>query len=715
MKKKYTLRGFMVMAGLLLLGREAVAAQSPHWLENNIYCLDCHADHQGTTTACTDCHDNDTGGNYTKLDAPAVQSHAGFSCETCHDPHTSAQCNLPLVTGTFSGYQVNGQTTTFTIDSLNIVDPAWGDPALWRAKSGPERGLIFTVALGLLDNSRTPPEYVDYSAEVVAADAGSLTVNGTHAGSALSGSREFSLIFGQLIAGNINNRPVVFSGPAMFAANDGLGPEGGDATPDGVCQVCHTQTKYWRHDGSLASHNNGQDCTICHEHQSGFNANCNSCHGNPPVVDAARGGDGLVAVPAATGSVTAGAHALHATEAGYQFSCASCHTGGMPVSPISDNNRIQIGFAANPGGIAASYDGQSGLLAPYSYEGTGDTAVTGGNSLTCSNVSCHSNGAWVSTGKLNSHITPAWDMQGPLSCNSCHPYPMATGADDPRSNTHGRHAVAGYGSCQICHYQTTTDGATITDRTRHANRAYDVVPAPAFPGRPADGNQPLAFTYSFATGGGTCSSNSCHAYWGYSDPARWGVNTDLVVTPYVSALASLTADRTVTFDASRSSCYENVDVVAEQRLCSYTWDFGGSGSIVGGNGTDTVVYQYGAEGHYTASLTLSESVTGKSNTTNVSVTAENVAPPAAAADFATTVTGRTVRLTATLPADVVRVYVYWGDRLRTVYTSPATDVMTHTYARGSRDYSIRVMTIDSAYNTINYTFSEDPDLAVFIP
>ncbi|MFZ5771733.1 MAG: CxxxxCH/CxxCH domain c-type cytochrome [Thermodesulfobacteriota bacterium] len=714
MKMRYTLSGFMIVAGLLS-GNAALAAQSPHWLENNIYCLDCHSDHQGATTACTDCHDNDTGGNYSKLDAPAVQSHAGFSCVTCHDPHTSAQCTLPLVTGSFSGYQVGEQTTTFTLNALQAVDPAWSDPAGWSAKSGPERGLILTVALGWLDNSRTPPEYVDYSAEVVAADATSITVQGTHAGSALSGSQEFSLIFGQLIASQINGRPVVFSGPASFAASDGLGPDGGDATPDGVCQVCHSRTRYWRNDGSLAHHNNGQDCTICHEHQSGFNANCDSCHGNPPVVDTAQGGDGLVAVPAATGSVTAGAHAVHATGAGYGFGCDSCHAGGMPASPISDNNRIQIGFGGNPAGIMANYDGQAGLQAPYTYEGTGDTTVTGGGSLTCSNVYCHSNGAWVSTGIVNSHASPSWDTQGPLSCGSCHPYPMATGADDPRKDTHARHAMAGYADCRTCHYQTTTDGATIHDRSRHANRVYDVVPAPTFAGRAADGSRPLAFTYSFAQGGGSCSANSCHAYWGYSDPARWGVNSDLVVTPYVSALPSLTEDRTITFDASRSSCYENVDGVAQERVCSYSWDFGGSGSVVGGNGADTMIYQYGSEGSYTATLTLRESLTGKAGSATLDVTAENVAPPPAVVDFATTVTGRTVKLAAALPADVVRLYVYWGDGKKNVYTSPATAVMTHTYSAGGRTYTMSATSYDAAYHKVNYTVADDPDLSVFIP
>ncbi|MBI5556376.1 MAG: CxxxxCH/CxxCH domain-containing protein, partial [Deltaproteobacteria bacterium] len=595
MKKIYANGGLIALAGICLAAGPSFAAQSPHWLENNIYCLDCHADHQGNTTPCADCHDNATGGNYSKLDAPAVEGHAGFGCQTCHDPHTSSQCALPLVTGTFSSYQINGQTTTFTINSLTAVDPAWADPAGWSRKSGADRGLIFTVTLGLMDTGRTPPAYVDYSAEVVAADADSITVNGVHAGASLTGSMNFNLIYGQLVRNTVNTRPVLFTGPSSFAANDGLGAGGADSTPDGICQVCHTQTKYWRNDGTLASHNGGQVCTNCHEHKSGFNATCNSCHGSPPVVDNPQGSDGLVAVPSATGSATAGAHALHATAAGFNFACDMCHAGGMPVSPISGNNKIQIGFGVNPAGIPASYDGQANLTVPYSYEGTGDTMVTGGNSLTCANVYCHSNGAYISTGNFNSHVTPSWNTPGPLGCDSCHPFPMATGADDPRKNTHGVHTSKGFGDCGLCHY------ANSLNHKLHSNKVYDVDPAPAFQGRPADGAVPLSFTYAFAPGGGTCSSNSCHAYWGYSDPAKWGVNTELVVIPYLSGLPSPDIDRTVTFDGGRSACYENVDGVPQERTCTYTWDFGGSGNVTGGNGSDVMIYQYAAEGTYTAS------------------------------------------------------------------------------------------------------------------
>ncbi len=56
----------------------------------------------------------------------------------------------------------------------------------------------------------------------------------------------------------------------------------GDATIDGVCEVCHTLTDYHLADGSNNAHNAQADCTTCHGHDSGFappaNAGCSACH-----------------------------------------------------------------------------------------------------------------------------------------------------------------------------------------------------------------------------------------------------------------------------------------------------------------------------------------------------------------------------------------------------------------------------------------------------
>jgi hypothetical protein len=59
-----------------------------------------------------------------------------------------------------------------------------------------------------------------------------------------------------------------FTGIGSFADGDGV--------YDGICEVCHTTTKYHRRDGSgFANHSSGvgmagKDCTICHTHASGF-------------------------------------------------------------------------------------------------------------------------------------------------------------------------------------------------------------------------------------------------------------------------------------------------------------------------------------------------------------------------------------------------------------------------------------------------------------
>lgn len=70
-------------------------------------------------------------------------------------------------------------------------------------------------------------------------------------------------------------RAVVFtsrSGAKSFAD--------GDATYDGVCEVCHTTTNEHRFDGSVSKHNAAANCTTCHKHDVGFKGGgrCTGCH-----------------------------------------------------------------------------------------------------------------------------------------------------------------------------------------------------------------------------------------------------------------------------------------------------------------------------------------------------------------------------------------------------------------------------------------------------
>jgi subtilisin family serine protease len=51
----------------------------------------------------------------------------------------------------------------------------------------------------------------------------------------------------------------------------------GDNVYDGICEVCHTKTAYYRYDGSTLNNHtstgldySGKDCTLCHSHAAGF-------------------------------------------------------------------------------------------------------------------------------------------------------------------------------------------------------------------------------------------------------------------------------------------------------------------------------------------------------------------------------------------------------------------------------------------------------------
>jgi predicted CXXCH cytochrome family protein len=65
--------------------------------------------------------------------------------------------------------------------------------------------------------------------------------------------------------------------PVAFSRITGIGSfADGNGTYDGICEVCHIQTKYYRRDGTgFANHSGGvnydrTNCTACHTHGSGF-------------------------------------------------------------------------------------------------------------------------------------------------------------------------------------------------------------------------------------------------------------------------------------------------------------------------------------------------------------------------------------------------------------------------------------------------------------
>lgn len=258
------------------------------------------------------------------------------------------------------------------------------------------------------------------------------------------------------------------------------------------------------------------------------------------------------------------------------------------------------------------------------------------------------------------------------------------------------------------------------------------------------------------------------------------------IIPFVSGLTSPDTDLVVSFNASRAACYDksfpqptcsdplpdtsdpdpinhiaggctddgaacftdeecydpNIKQTITDLACTFSWDFGdgGVGSVVGGSAdSDLVVYQYDTAGSYAVTLTMTEPVSGLSESSTITVTAELVEPPDKSATFSTAVSeavcvanrcvgggndgykcaddagcpGGSVTLTFdTAAADLARAYIFWGDRTRSVLIDPAvSDSATHVYSR-DRSYNIRVTTVDSGHEKLDYTFADDADLTV---
>jgi len=123
-------------------------------------------------------------------------------------------------------------------------------------------------------NGETVPKNVAVHAGTDHAVADTTSCADCHDHEAEAGTN-FALIPQQLDSRYTGLKPVVFT--ARTGANSFAD---GDATYDGICEVCHTQTDQHRADGSAGQHNAAAECTTCHPHRDGFagSGGCTVCH-----------------------------------------------------------------------------------------------------------------------------------------------------------------------------------------------------------------------------------------------------------------------------------------------------------------------------------------------------------------------------------------------------------------------------------------------------
>ena len=321
MTKKRTiiiLIGFIVALTFYLT--DSAAIDAPHQNAGNIVgCQNCHVgpnwpfvlywfppftphniDETPFNMLCLSCHVAPFG-PYTEMNAPKVKTHSSVStsskygewtrqCIHCHKPHKQLQKNyqgtdannLNLAQGTIEScvYNAVGDTSTLTYSTITYKEGwEWNPPTNNKllAKTGNYRR---TLLFPNVDNLT-----YDYSITAVDSVAQTIKVKGD-ATINLSPPTTFAVMYGQFVKDLIDvsgtNTEVKFfdqTGTNSFADGDG--------TYDGVCEVCHTQTKHYRNDGSGTSHYPADNCSRCHSHIDGFahgggggtGAGCEDCHG----------------------------------------------------------------------------------------------------------------------------------------------------------------------------------------------------------------------------------------------------------------------------------------------------------------------------------------------------------------------------------------------------------------------------------------------------
>ncbi len=220
------------------------------------------------------------------------------------------------------------------------------------------------------------------------------------------------------------------------------------------------------------------------------------------------------------------AHPTHAGSTGYGFGCNLCH-----VNTTTDGTTVQYPAHVNGQADVAFDTSDPRLDSNSKYNGTatvGDAATDTND--TCSNTYCHSPGNDTSA-PFSQAPAQALQWDGTANCWSCHgdgsTTPMPSYTDNtvidgsPKGNKHPKHVTANGYSCSTCHSQTTTDGATIANKTVHVNMSYEVAP---------DSNNTATlddFTYST----GTCSSTNCHGgntvAWNYDVSANGHFTCDV--------------------------------------------------------------------------------------------------------------------------------------------------------------------------------------------
>ncbi len=360
----------ITVLAISLMAISANALDYPHTGVNNIGCNSCHfvfeteptllppwtsqppqdIDDTAYNKLCRSCHND--------IDAPRMKTHSSLQidngygdwtveCKTCHNPHYQKQFRTyGSVSYLYQGTVSSVTTTTLTRSGANWTTDEY-------------EGLIVVPNISKKD----------YNYRITGNTNDTLTVEGPIKLTQVSVGNTFAIIYGKLVKEII---PTPNSGDKAVRFFNSTGTNSfadGNATYDGVCEVCHTQTTHFRN-GVYGSdptysdplHSNvgspaGTNCIRCHNHLNGFG------HG---------GGGGTGCGDSTSCHGLQKSHPTHVGGSGMQLSlaCSDCHnTSSFPQ--FKDGQNLANTTACNPCHSPAG-----------SYDGVNDAAVGAKNNFT---------------------------------------------------------------------------------------------------------------------------------------------------------------------------------------------------------------------------------------------------------------------------------------------------------------------------------------------
>lgn len=335
-------------------------------LKSGNSCAPCHPGTSpiwvtGAKVTCQSCHTGATAsvvvnpsGTYT---GPLVglNGHTLYSCNICHD-ETKAH--------------IGTSTDKRLRDAATSNELCASCHTLASGKGLPEARIDMPVHGGSINSFahyNTPADIARINAARASECSG---CHDTHGTTNNMGIR--TVINGVTVAAYTGGSPVYVVTSAPY---------------NGLCQVCHTFTKYYKNGVASVAHNSTADCLSCHKHKGEgvtwafqpVNGDCGSCHGYPPVRIVA--GTGILSnyshAKLEDYSGGGGAHAVagHISKTAVQSeawtNCNNCHNDLSHATGPSTPEKSFVNVVVDP---------------KFKFNNTSTIKYT---NSTCSNVSCH--------------------------------------------------------------------------------------------------------------------------------------------------------------------------------------------------------------------------------------------------------------------------------------------------------------------------------------